>query len=49
MISVMQGRTSAGHLGQSLSVFKKNNGEIGIWVGEPMSEQGTFFSTFVAA
>ncbi|GAA5804272.1 hypothetical protein HPULCUR_009759 [Helicostylum pulchrum] len=39
MISVLQGRTSAGHLGQSLSVFKNNNGEIGIWVGEPMSEQ----------
>lgn len=39
MINVIKGRTSAGHLGKSLSVFRKN-GEIGIWVGEPMSEQG---------
>ncbi|KAG2236049.1 hypothetical protein INT48_008143 [Thamnidium elegans] len=42
MISVMQGRTSAGHLGQSLSVFK-NNGELGIWArfGSQIGPLGT--------
>ncbi|KAI8387402.1 hypothetical protein BD560DRAFT_382381 [Blakeslea trispora] len=38
MMSMIKGRTNAGHLGQSLSVFKDNNGN-GIWIGEPMSEQ----------
>ncbi|KAI8076472.1 uncharacterized protein B0P05DRAFT_545998 [Gilbertella persicaria] len=38
MMSMIKGRTNAGHLGQSLSVFSNEDGG-GIWIGEPMSEQ----------
>ncbi|OBZ87519.1 Phosphatidylinositol-glycan-specific phospholipase D [Choanephora cucurbitarum] len=38
MMSMIKGRTNAGHLGQSLSVFGDND-DNGIWIGEPMSEQ----------
>lgn len=37
MIGLFQGRSNAGHLGQSLSMNKYGNE---IWIGEPMSEQG---------
>lgn len=37
LISVIQGGSNAGHLGQSLSINKYGNK---IWIGEPMSEQG---------
>ncbi|RCI02352.1 hypothetical protein CU098_000611, partial [Rhizopus stolonifer] len=38
MMSMIKGRTNAGHLGQSLSMFSNEDGG-GIWIGEPMSEQ----------
>lgn len=44
MMSMIQGRTNAGHLGQSIMMTKKL-----IWVGEPMSEQGTFLLIFSCA
>lgn len=40
MLSVIKGRTNAGHLGQSISVFSNHQQQAGIWIGEPMSEQG---------
>lgn len=39
MISMIKGRTNAGHLGQSISFFE-NDLDKGIWIGEPMSERG---------
>lgn len=41
LMSLIEGRTNAGHLGQSISMGK---GDI-IWIGEPMSEQGQFLKT----
>jgi hypothetical protein len=42
MMSVIKGRTNAGHLGQSISIFSNLQQQAGIWIGEPMSEQGIF-------
>lgn len=42
MTSVIKGRTNAGHLGQSLLMFSNLQQEAGIWIGEPMSEQGIY-------
>lgn len=41
MISIIKGRTNAGHLGHSISIFGNEQEEKGIWIGEPMSERGT--------
>jgi hypothetical protein len=43
MMTMIKGRTNAGHLGQSLSFFgDKRQG--GIWIGEPMSEKGLYLT-----
>lgn len=36
LMSLIEGRTNAGHLGQSILMGKDDV----IWIGEPMSEQG---------
>jgi hypothetical protein len=41
MMSIVKGRTNAGHLGQSISIFGDKQ-EGGIWIGEPMSERGLY-------
>lgn len=41
MTSIIKGRTNAGHLGQSISIFGDKS-EGGIWIGEPMSERGLY-------
>lgn len=38
ILSTIKGRTNAGHLGQSISFFEQEQ-DLGIWIGEPMSEQ----------
>lgn len=40
MMGLIEGRTNAGHLGQSILMGKDDV----IWVGEPMSEQGECFA-----
>jgi hypothetical protein len=41
LMSLIEGRTNAGHLGQSILMGKDDI----IWIGEPMSEQGKCLKT----
>lgn len=47
MMSIIKGRTHAGHLGQSTSIFGSLQEGVGIWIGEPMSERGKVLFYFI--